>query len=51
MFRINNYLYFFSRFVGINASDVNKAKGRYFGTAKPPYGIGFEVKLTAILFI
>lgn len=34
----------FFRFVGVNASDINKAKGRYFGTPKVPFGIGFEVR-------
>ncbi|GBM56791.1 Prostaglandin reductase 3 [Araneus ventricosus] len=31
-----------NKYVGINASDVNMTKGRYFTSGKPPFGVGFE---------
>ncbi|GFT11088.1 prostaglandin reductase 3 [Nephila pilipes] len=31
-----------NRFVGVNASDVNMSKGRYFVSAKIPFGTGIE---------
>ncbi|CAL1262452.1 unnamed protein product [Larinioides sclopetarius] len=31
-----------NKYVGINATDVNMTKGRYFVSGKPPFGIGLE---------
>ncbi|XP_010707000.2 prostaglandin reductase 3 [Meleagris gallopavo] len=38
---VNTFL-FSSRFVGINASDINYSAGRYDTSVKPPFDVGFE---------
>lgn len=38
---LNTFL-FSSRFIGINASDINYSAGRYNNLVKPPFDVGFE---------
>jgi len=31
-----------NKYVGVNATDINRTKGRYFASGKVPFGVGFE---------